>query len=153
MSTLTRTAFSAQYVDNTTGTFADNTSQAIGANDMRQFAEDIKDSCAFTSGLEWSIIQIGDWNMDSTSSVTIAHGLLYSTIRVVDVYIFPDSGAGADYGPLARFNTGAGTLEGGVSNITSTNIVLARVSGGYFDNANFDATSYNRGYITIGYAF
>lgn len=153
MSTLTKTAFEAIYTDNTTGTFADNTTQAISAGDMRQFADDIADSFTVSGGLNWKIVQIGDWDMDTTASVNVAHGIPfgnYQDIRVVDVQIIRDIGAVREFGPLVRFEAGVG-IAGGVVSIDSTNITIGRLTGGYFDNSDFNATSFNRGYIAIGY--
>ena len=40
---------------------------------------------------------------------------------------------------------------GGVRNIDGTNVILYRRTGGDFDATDYDATSYNRGWITIWY--
>jgi len=150
MSTLSKTAFEAQYVDNTTGTFADNTSQAISAGDMRQFADDIADSFAVSSGLNWTVVQIGDWNMDTTYSVNVSTGLTdYSKIRSVTVLIRDDFEE--PYGLQGAFNS-SGDLGGSFEvNSTGNTITLTRVTGGYFDSAGFDSTSFNRGWVTIAY--
>lgn len=46
MTQISKDAFNTLYAD-AAGTFADNTTRDISAGDMRQFAEDIKDSCLF----------------------------------------------------------------------------------------------------------
>lgn len=91
-------------------------------------------------------IDIGDWNMDTTSSINVAHGVTdYKKIRIVGVTIRNDADT-ANY-ELLRFS---GTKnEGGVEEINATNIVLGRLSAGFFDSTDFDSTSYNRGYIRI----
>lgn len=154
MSTLTKTAFEAAYTDNTTGTFADNTTQAISAGDMRQFADDISDSFTFSGGLNFKVIQIGDWNMDTTTTVSIDHGLSdYKKVRSISCIIRDD--LDVDYSPLERQTTsGAGDLAGAIVGIigTVTKVSLTRTTGGYYDgNTDYNATSYNRGWVTIGY--
>lgn len=149
MSTLTKTAFEAQYVDNTTGTFADNTSQAISAGDMRQFAYDIADSFTYSGGLNFTVVQIGDWNMDSTASVFIAHGLSdFTKIRQISCVVRSDTG-----GLVLPINNcdSSGNAYGWIDSVDSTNVSITRLTGGLYDSTNYDATSYNRGWITIGY--
>lgn len=149
MATLSKTAFEAKYTDNTTGIFADNTTQAIGADDMREFADDIADSFAVSGGLNWIVVQIGDWNMDTTSSKNVAHGLPdYKKIRSLTAIIRDDSDT------VYTSITGADTLfpnYGALETNGSTNIALSRVNLGYFDSNSYDSTSFNRGWITIGY--
>jgi len=40
---------------------------------------------------------------------------------------------------------------GGVHTVDNTNVQMERRNGTHFDGANFNATSYNRGWITIWY--
>ena len=94
-------------------------------------------------------IDIGDWNMDASSSTTVAHGLTWANIRTVVAYIRPDSGAGTVLSAIESSNasgTANGTVRAGL-----TTVDLTRVTGGDWDNASFDSTSYNRGWITIQY--
>jgi hypothetical protein len=94
------------------------------------------------------IIQIGDWNMDTTLGVTIAHGLAnFLNIRKISVMIIQDGS-----GNIEDFNAFIAT-SGGRRRIsaTSANIVLERDTGGVFDDPLYDATSFNRGFITIYY--
>lgn len=94
------------------------------------------------------VISIGDWNMNSTSAVNVAHGLgaSYKKIRIIDVIIRAD---------LDNFNYSlnrtdqSGNTHGGISSINSTNVQLCRTSDQFFDNENFDSTSFNRGWITL----
>lgn len=91
------------------------------------------------------VIQIGDWNMDTTSPINVAHGLggSFKKIRSVRVVIRDD--ADTTYYMLEREGVG------GVVTIDGTNIIITRVNAGIFDDPAFDATSYNRGYVTIIY--
>lgn len=143
MAVLTTSAFYSKW----TTRFADNTSRVIDEGDLREFAEDIKDSVNFDAGLNWAVIEIGDWDMNATSTVSIAHGLTMSSIRSVSVHILPDSGANLYPIDYMAF---AGSPAGGYS-IVATNVVLTRETGGSFDSTSFDSTSFNRGYITISY--
>lgn len=107
------------------------------------------------------VINIGDWNMASSDNISVAHGITdWTKIRNVHVMILTDTGTSltpAGFGaasamfPLNITTFGTGLTHGSFG-INSTNINLARLIGGIFDAATFDATSYNRGYITIEYA-
>lgn len=96
--------------------------------------------------LKTQIISIGDWNMDATASVQVAHGLTGANIRSVFVSIIPDSGTGLATAPL--FTVISGT-EAGIYDWDDTNVTLTRITGGYYDSPNYDSTSFNRGFITI----
>jgi hypothetical protein len=101
------------------------------------------------SVLNCKIIDIGDWNMDTTSGIQIAHGLGadYVKIRNVSVIIRDDANT-----KVYRITYPiGGTVSGGITFIDNTNIQLTRTSGAGFDNAQFDSTSYNRGWITFEY--
>lgn len=159
MATLTKTAFEAKYTDNTTGLFKDNTTQDIGADDLRTFADDIADSFTYSGNLNFTVVQIGDWDMDSNIRVNISHGLDASKIRTVSVLIRNDdnnawyplgvsSNNGADLDLYFPDEVGGGSPQ---QCIDSDSILLERTTGGKFDSPSFNATSYNRGWITIGY--
>jgi hypothetical protein len=97
-------------------------------------------------------IQIGDWNMDTTQFVSVAHGIAdYTKIRAVLVVIRNDAATLLleIQNPAGALN---GTTSGGITSINSVNVDLYRVTGGSFDSTNYDATSFNRGYITIIYS-
>ncbi len=97
-----------------------------------------------------TIVSIGDWNMNSTSSLAIAHGLTGSKIRTVFVSIIADVASGFPTQPL-DFNTGGGgaTANGGTISWDSTNVNIGRTATGIYDNSNYNDTAFNRGYITI----
>lgn len=93
--------------------------------------------------------QIGDWDMDTTISVNVAHNLSsteFKTIRNTSTTIRND----ADTSYYELVNSGSG-VQGGISEWDSTNIILQRVGGGLFDSTDFDSTSYNRGFVTFWY--
>lgn len=95
------------------------------------------------AGIQVKSVDIGDWNMDATASVSIAHGLTLANIRSVTVLIKHDSGS-----PVAVFPFGSSDDE---IYLDATNVVLTREAGGPFDGTGYDATSYNRGFITLWY--
>lgn len=106
--------------------------------------------------LKFKEFDIGDWNMDTTASVPVtATGVTGTKIRMIDVQIRPDSGATTAQYPLNMYNTGGtGIVNGGVSGYqqgANSVISLYRTTGGFFDSTNFDATSYNRGWVTVWY--
>jgi len=90
------------------------------------------------------VLSIGDWNMDTTPTLNVAHGLTYANIISVTGYITDDASAARYTIPYVDA-TGI-QLE---AQVIGTNIYLAR--GTTFDNNTFDATSFNRGIITIIY--
>lgn len=104
--------------------------------------------------LKTKVIQIGDWNMDNDVTVVLAHGLAdYKKIRSLSAVIRDDSDVG--YHNIARTNIdGTNSLQGMVRGINLANtaqIVVSRATSGFFDSTDFDATSYNRGWVTIVY--
>lgn len=156
MATLSLAAFLAKWTDNITGRFADNTSQAIGADDLREFADDIADSFTLSGGLNFALVQIGDWNMDTTSIVSVSHGITdYKKIRSITAIIRDDSDTYYYSIPSAAavdvYFLEQGSGGGSDGTITSTIVRLGRRTGGYFDSTSFNATSFNRGWIVIGY--
>jgi len=105
------------------------------------------DAGASGTFLKTKVINIGDWDMDTTQNITVAHGLTSANIRRVTVIIRNDDGSTTASLP---FYLGGSTSTEGVS-WTSTLISLSRATSGTFDGTNFDATSYNRGWIVIDY--
>lgn len=94
---------------------------------------------------------IDDWNMDSTTSVTIAHGLTYSKIRgILNISIRRDDDSSLDQAP-----GGIGTTTDGLvdifSTVGATDIFIGRRTGGGYDGADYNSTGFNRGFVTILY--
>lgn len=98
------------------------------------------------------VIDIGDWDMDDASFVTVAHGLGdWKKTRRISVIIRND-GDDSYY----SFGDCLNVIDPQhlVRNIyiDATNVTLTRDADGVFDAATFDtAASYNRGWITITY--
>lgn len=109
------------------------------------------------AGLKAKVIEIGDWNMSSTATLSVAHGLgggNQHNIRSIQVIIRANSGAfigGYDIFKLESF--AVGVAQGWVDGVGNTSIVLERLTGGLYTTASgFDSTSYNRGWVVINYA-
>ena len=102
-----------------------------------------------TANLNTKIIEIGTWNMDTTITVTIAHGLTLSKIRTIKAIIRRD--ADDNYSDFPRQAAGASGTD--ILTSDATNIQLSRGLAGAFDNSNYDTMSGdgNRGWITIQY--
>ncbi len=96
------------------------------------------------------VVSIGDWDMDTDSLKTVAHGIAdFTKIRQVEVVIIDDT-ASRIY-DIDAFTAGTDVINGGVEYVDSTNVSMRIKSGGIFDSTSFNATSYNRGWITIIY--
>lgn len=98
--------------------------------------------------LRTKVIEIGDWNMDSTANVDVTHGVSKDKIRSVSVLVRDD--LGIVNSPLPLPATSGSTNFNGFR-VGATSVQLYRESAGIFDNANFDSTSYNRGWVTVVY--
>ncbi|MFA5154436.1 MAG: hypothetical protein WC554_17965, partial [Clostridia bacterium] len=109
--------------------------------------DSIKETGTGAGTVRKKILDIGDWNMDSTPAADVAHGLTASKIRSVSILIRPDVGDTL----LPIEYTGGADTPSGFYQIQGINIFMARVTGGSFDSTDFDSTSFNRGWITIEY--
>ena len=87
--------------------------------------------------------------MVATVTVNVAHGLTLSNIRGITATIRNDDDT-AYVHFLNSTTTGSPTGENRLS-ATASDISLRRQTNGVFDNSIYDATSYNRGWITITY--
>lgn len=102
-------------------------------------------------------LPIGAWDMDATAVAVIAHGLTYTNIRDVSTVIISDSASAYTF--MIRpydyaANTQIGLTRYRIDAIRGTgNLVIERAPAaeGYYDNANFDTSTGNRGFVTIWY--
>jgi hypothetical protein len=133
-----------------TGNLTGDVSGNVSGNVTGDLTGGIKETGVAGGILNFKIIPIGDWNMDSTAYVDIAHGLDSSKIRTMYVIIKIDQDISNWVFPLT-FTPGGATSAAGSYAWDETKIELSRTNGGAFDTAAYDATSYNRGFITIGY--
>jgi len=100
---------------------------------------------------EWAVdrktVDIGDWNMDADAEKAIPHGLIRGDIRAVSVIIRNDNNT--DTYPLYYFDAGTGLSGTYKIRDSDDSVLVSRTAAGFFDGAAFDATSYNRGWITL----
>ena len=114
----------------------------------------IKDYGSSNHNVKMKVVEIGVWNMDSDaykSEIKLWTEEVDNTSKImaVNVMIIGDSDTYSTH-PLT--NGGYCTISYysvGVNYYTY--IQLNRDSSGYFDNTNFNDTSYNRGFITVWY--
>lgn len=92
-------------------------------------------------------IAIGDWDMYATVEIVVSLGANWDKVRSIDAIIFSD--LGLTY-PLMGDYGGVGSADG-TYYIVGANLHLLRRTGGAFDSVDFNATSYNRGYVTAQY--
>lgn len=93
-------------------------------------------------------IAIGDWDMDATASVSITHGLTLS--KILNAYAFINDDASSTRYLITETDQDISVGSAGLA-ITSTQVVLNRLTGGIFDTTNFNATSFNRGNVIVEY--
>jgi hypothetical protein len=112
----------------------------------------LRDEFGYTS----KTVNTGDWNMDTTDFINVAHGLTateWKTIKSVEVILRSD--ADTKYLPLTSFSVygggSAGIMDGGITGIDATSFSLSRTATGPFDDPAFSATSFNRGFVTYKY--
>jgi hypothetical protein len=147
MALLDKPAFEAKWGTNGSE-FPTNTTGLITAVKVREFGQDVADNF-YSGGLGLAIksLNIGDWDMDTTESKNVAHGLSdFKKIRGIDVIIRNDS----DTAPYLHI-TATANKDIYISGIDNSNIGITRRTSGTFDSASFDSTSYNRGWVTITY--
>lgn len=91
---------------------------------------------------------LGDWNMDTTPSIALAHGLTGSKILGMMAIVRDDNDQ--LHIPLTHgIITAAAEVNGYFYESVPGTITFTRRTGGFFDDISFDATSYNRGYLCI----
>jgi hypothetical protein len=97
-------------------------------------------------------LQIGTWDMVTTATKSVAHGLPQSRILRVDVIILSDAGSGAAYRSLGWAGAvGYNGIAAGDVQIGATNLDMTREDGMIFDSANFNDGAMNRGWILVDY--
>ena len=98
-------------------------------------------------------IEIGDWDMAAVSVLSVSHelqGTAKAGVRKSEATIRGDS----DNNPSHMYPLTSGTdsadptlLSGMIKSFGDFNITLYRRTGGAFDNAGYNETSYNRGWV------
>jgi len=93
------------------------------------------------------VLETGVWNMDTTAILVVAHPLTIGKIRSIDIMIESDAGSLVPF----HFDVDLGGAAAGSYTVEPAQLVLARLTGGSFDDASFSGAVNNRGYVTIWY--
>lgn len=97
--------------------------------------------------LRTKVIEIGDWNMDTATAISVTHNLTLAKIRNMFATIRND-----DDNLYYHFPFDGGSAEDWIR-ADGSSIVLTRKTGGIFDDAVlFNSLVFNRGWVTIVYA-
>lgn len=108
---------------------------------------------ASDSVIRTKIVEIGDWNMDTTGVINVAHGLTWQ--KIISVHALIRDNTDSKRNMLCGIDefldtTGAVTAVSGLY-VNSSNVTIFRATNGYYDVPAYNATSYNRGWIFIQY--
>ena len=98
------------------------------------------------------VIEIGDWDMDTTSSLNIAHGFNDRNQILSVIFVIRNDADSQSF--TVHYNQSVGGDSQrvlNISTITNIEIDISRITGSTFDSVNFNSTSYNRGWIYISY--
>jgi len=149
--------FSGANADRTIRLASDATIFWDETDDRVEFDKVVDLASGFRAGnaedLKIKIIDIGDWNMDTSSSVDVTHGLTYDSIRGISGVVRGDAGEDDRLFAIGSVTTvGAGDVDVSFVYINATIIRIGRLNAGQFDNAGYNSTSYNRGWVHITYA-
>ena len=151
---------SSNYISVTVGSDGETTLSATGSGAAFAFSDpvDVTGILSATGGidagtsgtaLKCKVLPIGVWNMDAISSVGVFHGVTDSKIRIISVLIVNDSSSSLT--PLNFADTPSGSGTNGSFSSTLGTLVLLRLTGGYFDNVDYNSVLLDRGFITIWY--
>jgi len=104
--------------------------------------------CGCGTLVSHKIIEIGDWDMNANDTILVNHGLVFDNIiGCLSVMIRNDANT---VKAIAMGYDGA-TTDVQINDITATTIKLKRGTSSAFKSTDYDATSYNRGYIVLIY--
>lgn len=109
-----------------------------------------------TSKIYTIFVDIGDWDMDTDSSVTVAIPVLNSSFEIISASCIVRTDFNAGIGTITTYSD-IQTDDGGEfdlqynSGSDAFDAFLTRAAAGKFDNINYSSTSYNRGVIKIEY--
>jgi len=98
-------------------------------------------------GLRRKTIEIGSWDMDTDGIKKVTHDLppgAWANTRSVDLAIQNDS---QDF----IHDDNDAEADVAISGVNSTQVVLSRTPSGKFDDAAYDDSAINRGWLTVWY--
>ena len=106
------------------------------------------------NGLKTVALEIGDWNMNSTPNLDIDVSA-YNTYFISGAEVWIRNDTNTVRYPLAKgFSVAGGTWQvgGSVSFLSGGNTFrMSVLQNGIFDNTNYDATPFNRGWVMFWY--
>ena len=91
---------------------------------------------------------IGDWNMDTSDSVSVTGISNWENVRGMSAVIFTDSATTGVSPVLLHQVDSSSVAQGGYQNEFGS-VVLYRKTGGVFDSTSYNSTPYNRGILTV----
>jgi hypothetical protein len=102
-------------------------------------------------GLRRIVIPIGTWDMDANQLISISTSIPFANVRGYQFTINND-GNGNSYigGVIGGLTPAVDAFIGGANTAGVLEFLLARRSGGGFDNSSFSGSD-NRGYIIVDY--
>jgi hypothetical protein len=130
-----------------------------GAQSVREYGDGTVGVWCGSEFLITKVLNIGEWNMDSTHTKSVNTGTTSANIRsVLSIVILADNGI-----PYAFLTPDMNSADGTVQNEASHyggygigqggsdgDIIITRKAGGAFDSAVFDSEGgFNRGYLTV----
>jgi hypothetical protein len=104
--------------------------------------------------LQWRVVQIADWNMDTTQEINVTiQDLDMDDIRHISGIVRDDSGLPYSYPIPSAYDSGN---DMHIRSLTQSGddvvVALRRQAGGLHDSSDFDQTGgYIRGWLTIGH--
>lgn len=133
----------------------DNLALALDQEDLTPATITVSGASTFSGGYKTGgsdlflkiKLDIGAWNMDSTATLNVAHGLDHS--KIISVMPMIRNDVGTFRWPIDFYDVVTGVS--GFCAVDATNVTLGRVTSGFFDNTTFDDTGISRGTILIEY--
>jgi hypothetical protein len=107
-----------------------------------------------TVALHRKVIEIGPWAMSDVSNILVPLGVTFNKVRAIhaivrddlNLYLYPAPYFSNVNGDVADFNIRY------INNDPVAQVMVYRVTGGFFDTADFNASgSYNRGWVQVDY--
>ncbi len=135
-------------ISGSVGTLAYNGNTFFQLSNQADFRDDSPAEAGIVI-LKKKVIEIGDWDMDTDGTIDVAHALgssIFLKTRTITAMILDDNS-----NTLRSLDSDLVTFGSAVSFIDNTKVQLTRVAAGQFDNALYDSTSFNRGWITLEY--
>jgi len=102
---------------------------------------------SFITGIIRLSVEMGDWNMDTTSLIQVTHNLDPAKFRSISAIIRNDA---STFSYDISGDASDSNIDG-YKRVGATALFAERVSGGFFDATSFNDTPFNRGFWTFDY--